>query len=149
MKKYLIVLSAIGIFAACSSDSRKSGEQDSASSAEIYAESRQSDYDSTRTEIGTDAPEEAGSTEHAKGEKLIAQSDCLSCHKVNEKLVGPAYTAVAEKYEMNDKNAEYLAGKIIQGGAGVWGEVPMTPHPNLSEADAKEMANYILSLRSK
>lgn len=84
---------------------------------------------------------------YQKGEQLIAKSDCLACHKVDQKLVGPAYEEVAQKYEFNDKNVDYLAGKIIQGGAGVWGEIPMTPHPDIKEADAKEMARYILALR--
>jgi cytochrome c len=94
---------------------------------------------------GTVAKEEA--LKYANGEKLIAKSDCLACHKVDQKLVGPAYEEVAKKYEFNDKNVDYLAGKIIQGGAGVWGEIPMTPHPDIKEADAKEMARYILALR--
>lgn len=82
-----------------------------------------------------------------QGAKLISLSDCLACHKEEEKLVGPAYLEVAKKYEMNDKNVAYLAGKIIKGGSGVWGQVPMTPHPDISEEDAKAMASYILSLR--
>ncbi|MBD1397548.1 c-type cytochrome [Pontibacter sp. JH31] len=82
-----------------------------------------------------------------KGQKLIAGSDCLACHKIDQKVVGPSYEEVAQKYEANDKNVSYLAGKIIKGGAGVWGEIPMPPHPNVSETDAKEMARYILALR--
>ncbi len=84
-----------------------------------------------------------------KGKKLIAQSDCLSCHKDKEKLVGPAYSAVADKYEANDKNISYLVQKIQKGGSGVWGQIPMTPHPNLSNDDTKAMVHYILSLKSK
>jgi len=84
---------------------------------------------------------------YEKGKNLIAMSDCLSCHQVDKKLVGPAYQEVAAKYEMNDKNVTYLAGKIKQGGAGVWGQIPMTPHPDLSDEDAQEMAKYVLSLR--
>ncbi|HXI01410.1 MAG TPA: c-type cytochrome [Sphingobacteriaceae bacterium] len=83
----------------------------------------------------------------AKGEQLISKSDCLACHKINEQLVGPAYSAVAAKYSNTDANLNYLADKIISGGAGVWGEVPMSPHSALSKADAKEMARYILSLK--
>lgn len=83
----------------------------------------------------------------AKGEQLISKSDCLACHKLNEKLVGPAYSAVAAKYEDTEANINYLADKIIAGGAGVWGEIPMSPHPALSKDDAKEMARYILSLK--
>ncbi|PVY37935.1 c-type cytochrome [Pontibacter virosus] len=92
-------------------------------------------------------PKEALAGQYAKGEKLIAGSDCLACHKVDQKVVGPSYEEVAQKYEFNDKNLDYLAGKIIKGGAGVWGQIPMPPHPNMSETDAKEMSRYILSLR--
>ncbi len=84
-----------------------------------------------------------------RGAKLIAFSDCLSCHQENEKLIGPAYTEVAKNYEFNEKNTNYLAGKIINGGKGVWGQVPMTPHPDISMEDAREMAKYILSLRKQ
>ncbi|QMU31441.1 c-type cytochrome [Adhaeribacter radiodurans] len=82
-----------------------------------------------------------------KGKALLAKSDCLACHKIDQKIVGPAYQEVAKKYEANDKNITYLANKIIKGGAGVWGDVPMSPHPTLSQSDAKSMAQYILSLR--
>lgn len=84
-----------------------------------------------------------------KGQKLIEMSDCLACHNIDQKLVGPSYKEVADKYEMNDKNVTYLAQKIIKGGSGVWGQIPMSPHPDLSEGDAKEMAKYVLSLKSK
>lgn len=101
----------------------------------------------TETGPGTAQKKEALAGQYAKGEKLIAGSDCLACHKVDQKVVGPSYEEVAEKYEFNDKNVTYLAGKIIQGGSGVWGQIPMPPHPNMSENDAKEMSRYILSLR--
>lgn len=84
-----------------------------------------------------------------QGAKLIALSDCLSCHREEDRLVGPAYVEVAKKYAFNDKNVDYLAGKIIEGGAGVWGQVPMTPHPDMSKEEAREMARYILSLNRK
>lgn len=99
------------------------------------------------TTDGAAGQQEALAGQYAKGEKLIAASDCLSCHNVDQRVVGPAYVEVAQKYEFNDKNVTYLAGKIRQGGAGVWGQIPMAPHPNINEEDAKEMARYILSLR--
>jgi cytochrome c len=82
----------------------------------------------------------------SKGKNLIAKSDCLACHKDDAKLVGPAYVDVAKKYEPTDANISQLAQKIIKGGAGVWGQIPMSPHPTLTEGDAKEMVKYILSL---
>lgn len=95
------------------------------------------------------APAPAANADADKGVTLIANSDCLTCHKVNEKSIGPSYADVAKKYEDNDANVAMLASKIIKGGQGVWGEVPMTPHPQLSEDDAKVMVKYILSLKNQ
>lgn len=83
------------------------------------------------------------------GKALIAKSDCLACHKIDTKLVGPAYTAVAEKYPQNQTSVDTLAKKIIKGGKGVWGPVPMVPHPTVAPADAGKMIKYILTLNSK
>lgn len=82
-----------------------------------------------------------------KGKQLIEASDCVGCHKEQEKLVGPSYNQVAKKYENTPKNISMLAGKIINGGKGVWGEIPMTAHPQISKQDAEEMVSYILSLK--
>ncbi|RNI31651.1 c-type cytochrome [Rufibacter latericius] len=154
MKKVFLLLSCCAFMAACNSNSGTTNEgsvastdADSASSAAMSAANRQSDADTTSQNIGTDRTAGGGANPHENGAKLIAQSDCTGCHKIDQKLVGPAYEAVAEKYENNDKDTDYLAGKIIQGGKGVWGEIPMTPHPNLSQEDAKQMAQYILSLK--
>ncbi|GAB3204092.1 cytochrome c [Pontibacter aydingkolensis] len=113
----------------------------------------ESDYKPDTTQVTGPSPQAAGSANNAvamdQGAKLISLSDCLACHREDEKLVGPAYVDVANKYEANDKNIDYLAGKIIEGGSGVWGQVPMTPHPNISKEDAREMARYILTLRKE
>ncbi|WP_347156896.1 c-type cytochrome [Pontibacter chitinilyticus] len=103
----------------------------------------------TTTPETTTTTAAAQSSDNAEGKKLIAQSDCLSCHREQEKLVGPAYADVAKKYEATDKNISYLVQKIQKGGAGVWGQIPMTPHPDLSDANAKAMVQYILSLNGK
>jgi cytochrome c len=66
---------------------------------------------------------------------------------VSAKLTGPAYKEVAAKYENTDANVTLLAEKIIKGGQGNWGNIPMTPHPTLNEADAKQMVKYILLLK--
>lgn len=87
--------------------------------------------------------------DYQKGLELIAKNDCLTCHKVSEKNIGPAYKDVAAKYENTDANISMLAGKIIKGGQGVWGTVPMTPHPQLSEADAEQLVKYVLLLKNK
>lgn len=81
------------------------------------------------------------------GEALIKKSDCLACHNAKVKIVGPAYADVAAKYPATAANIDKLADKIIAGGAGVWGEVPMSPHPQISKGDAKEMVKYILSIK--
>jgi len=81
------------------------------------------------------------------GEALIKKSDCLACHNAKVKIVGPAYADVAAKYPATAENIDKLADKIIAGGAGAWGEVPMSPHPAVSKGDAKEMVKYILSLK--
>ncbi|MCJ0741168.1 c-type cytochrome [Pedobacter montanisoli] len=81
------------------------------------------------------------------GELLIAKADCIGCHHKTNKLIGPSYTDVAKKYANNEKNISYLADKIIKGGSGVWGKIPMTPHAKITNADAKLMAKYILSLK--
>ena len=85
--------------------------------------------------------------EATKGLDLVEKSDCLTCHKVAEKLIGPAYSDVAAKYPHNDETIQMLADKIRKGGSGNWGAIAMLPHPNLSEADAQLMAKYVLSLK--
>ena len=82
-----------------------------------------------------------------QGEALIAKSDCFACHKVNEKLLGPSYKDVANKYANTKENIDCLVKKIKAGGSGVWGAIPMSPHPALSDNDAEAMVQYILSLR--
>ncbi|WP_313269819.1 c-type cytochrome [Epilithonimonas vandammei] len=81
----------------------------------------------------------------AEGQSLIEGSDCLGCHKLDEKMIGPSYKEVAEKYENTPENVEVLADKIIKGSSGVWGDVPMPAHNGLSKENAKFMAQYILS----
>jgi len=82
----------------------------------------------------------------AQGESLVKASDCKTCHHPVNKIIGPAHTDVAKKYEFTEANVKMLAQKIIKGGSGVWGQIPMTAHPDISEADAEKMARYVLSL---
>ncbi|MBC6109638.1 c-type cytochrome [Pedobacter fastidiosus] len=81
------------------------------------------------------------------GEKLINKSDCMGCHNKTNKIIGPAYIDVAKKYPATEKNINSLADKIIKGGTGVWGTMPMTAHPTVKKDDAKLMVKYILSLK--
>lgn len=87
---------------------------------------------------------------YIKGHDLVEKYQCSVCHKVDEKLTGPAHADVAKKYAGADTaTIDKLAQKIIDGGSGVWGEVPMTPHPNVSLEDAKIMVEYILLLNKR
>lgn len=81
------------------------------------------------------------------GKALIEASDCRTCHQDAAKVIGPAYVDVAKKYPNTAANVKMLAGKVIAGGKGVWGEIPMTPHPNVSQEDAEAMVTYILSMK--
>ena len=85
--------------------------------------------------------------DYQKGLALVAGSDCLTCHKTSEKLIGPAYKDVAAKYEATESNIKMLASKVIKGGTGVWGAIPMTPHPQIKEEDAEAMVKYVLLLK--
>jgi cytochrome c len=87
--------------------------------------------------------------DYQKGLALIGKSDCLTCHKVSEASTGPAYKDVAAKYpNAADTTIERMANHIIKGGSGIWGAIPMTPHPTLSEEDAKQMVKYVLLLNN-
>lgn len=82
----------------------------------------------------------------SKGKSLIDKSDCFSCHRVDEKSIGPSYLQVAEKYKRDKKSQELIAEKIIKGGVGVWGEHAMSAHPDVSTEQAALMVEYIMSL---
>lgn len=82
----------------------------------------------------------------ALGEALVKGNDCNTCHHKVNTLIGPAHTAVAKKYEFNEANIKLLAEKIINGGSGVWGQIPMAAHIDVNQADAEAMARYVLSL---
>jgi cytochrome c len=98
------------------------------------------------TEAAAPATAEAAAPKK-DGQALINGSDCRTCHKDDSKLIGPAYQDVAKKYENNAANVKMLTEKIINGGQGNWGEIPMAGHPNLSQDDATAMVEYILSMK--
>ncbi len=83
----------------------------------------------------------------AKAAEALAQkSGCLACHAVEKKVLGPSYKDVAAKYK-GDKGAEAkLAAKVKAGGSGVWGPVPMPPHPQVKDEDIKTIISWVLSL---
>jgi cytochrome c len=82
-----------------------------------------------------------------EGEKLVSGNDCASCHAADRQIVGPAYAVVAKRYAGQDDAAEKLAAKIREGGSGNWGTVVMPPHKNLTEAQGREMAKWVLSVK--
>jgi cytochrome c len=88
-----------------------------------------------------------GAASAQSGQDLLQKSGCTACHQNDKKVVGPAYTEVAAKYKGDAGAAAKLAGKVKSGGSGVWGPVPMPPHPQVSDADIKTMITYILSLK--
>ena len=81
------------------------------------------------------------------GPTLAGQKNCLSCHQINSKIVGPAYKDVAAKYAGQADAPAKLVQKVMKGGSGVWGAVPMPANPQVSEAEAKQLVQWILSLK--
>lgn len=129
MKKLFIVLCSTALFFSCGSGGEKK-------------------------EGTTPAKEESKATTTTnpvedKALEIVAQSDCVTCHKINETSTGPAWKDVSKKYENTDANVKMLAEKIIKGGSGNWGSVPMTAHPALKEEDAETVVKYILSLKNQ
>lgn len=80
-------------------------------------------------------------------EALAKAKNCMACHTVDKKLVGPSYKDVAAKYAKDKGAADALAAKIIKGGSGVWGAIPMPPNTTVSPAEAKTLATWILSIK--
>ena len=128
MKKIIFIFSLTTLVASCGSNT---GDKTS---------------DTSKDTVAT-TPAVAEDPEIEKGLNLIAKSDCLTCHKIEEKFTGPAYTDIAAKYPDNEQVIDSLSDKIINGGTGNWGAIPMTPHPTISKEDAKSMTIYILSLK--
>ncbi|PJO36505.1 MULTISPECIES: c-type cytochrome [Delftia] len=78
---------------------------------------------------------------------LATSKNCMACHAVDKKLVGPSYKDVASKYAGQKDAVDKLAAKIMKGGSGVWGPVPMPANPQVNDADAKKLAAWVLSLK--
>ena len=78
-------------------------------------------------------------------EALLKKHNCVACHQIDKKVVGPAYKDVAKKYKGQKGIAVKLAEKVKKGGQGAWGPVPMPPNPQVPDADIKKMVEFILS----
>ena len=140
MKKFILLIAMFGFFTyALTGCGGKQGKEES--TKEGYNEYETADQSKSGTA-------EKASTEDLikQGQVLVEASDCKTCHHQTNKIIGPAHVDVAKKYEFTQANVAHLADKIISGGSGVWGEIPMTPHPDISKADAEKMAMYVLSL---
>jgi len=132
MKKIFLLFAVAGLIASCGGGDKKEEKKEPAA-----------------TEQKAESDDMSSNPVYQKGLELIAQNDCLTCHKIDEKLTGPAYKDVAKKYAGKDTAVQYLANKIIAGGSGNWGEVPMAPHSALSMEDAKALAQYVLLFKDK
>ncbi len=122
MKKTIFLLAVIAAIASCGSN-----------------ETKPAVTDNKTTDLSTNP-------DYQKGLDLVGKSDCFTCHKVTEASTGPAYTLVAKKYAGQPGIVDTLAQKIMKGGSGNWGTIPMVAHPTISEEDAKAMAKYVLTL---
>jgi cytochrome c len=135
MKKLFVVLAVVGFSSWTLTSCGPKKEEAKTEEADAYAEDE------------TAEPAKASSDELiAQGQALVDASDCKTCHHPTNKIVGPAHMEVAKKYDFTNANVLMLADKIINGGSGVWGEIPMTAHSDISKADAEKMAMYVLSL---
>jgi cytochrome c len=79
--------------------------------------------------------------------KLATDKNCMACHSVEKKVVGPAYKDIAKKYAGQKDAVDMLAGKIQKGGAGVWGPIPMPANAQVNAAEAKTLATWVMSLK--
>ena len=135
MKKFLLPLAFLGIFVACNSGSDEATTTTTSDTAAAVPE----------TPAATDYTQDPN---YQAGLAIEAKSDCATCHKINERLIGPSFKEIAIKYAGADEAMiDTLAGKVINGGSGNWGQVPMTPHPALSKEDAKTVVRYVLLLK--
>lgn len=139
MKKIIIAISFLAFMVSCSS-----GGEQQPTDPDMDATVAQDD--SVYKEESGDASEETASADNSleAGLALIEGNDCRTCHQNDTKVIGPSYKEVAEKY--SEEDIDVLVSHIIDGSVGIWGEIPMTPHLDLSEEDARLMVKYILSL---
>ncbi|PWT78886.1 MAG: cytochrome c class I [Bacteroidetes bacterium] len=135
MKKVFIVLVSTTLAVACGGGGSTETKKDTAA-----------------TTTTAPAPGGGAATASAPGLEMIASSDCTTCHRLEKSgagsAIGPAYSEVAARYaNAADTTVDRLVAKVISGGTGNWGQVPMTPHPALSKDSVRQMVQYILSLK--
>ena len=88
----------------------------------------------------------APQTSSLAGQALVQASDCLRCHGMDRRYVGPSFRQIADRYREQPDAANYLARKIREGSVGVWGRTVMPRHPQVNEAQSSDMARWLLSL---
>ncbi len=144
MKKLLLTALLLSLSITACSDKKESVAKETVPATEsniMLDEPKPVDSSAIASTTAASGPE----ADIAEGKSLVEGADCLACHKVDTKLVGPAYQEVAAKY--TEADIDHLAQKIIDGGKGVWGDIPMTPHAGMSKENAQKMVKYILSLK--
>ena len=137
MKKIITICLLTAGFYACNNGGTESKTTTTATTTEPAADTK-----TTAKADVTDSPD------FVKGLELVNNNDCKTCHKVDEKLIGPAFRDVANKYPNTPSTLDTLAHKIIKGGQGNWGSIPMAAHDKLSVEDATAMAKYVLLLKN-
>jgi cytochrome c len=93
----------------------------------------------------TNTAHSAGNSNETDGLVIMKKYDCPTCHNATSKIVGPSFKDIAAKYANTADNVALLATKVINGGSGVWGNIPMAAHPTLPRQDAEKIVGYILS----
>lgn len=136
MKRLFVAIAVAGV--ACWSLSSCGSKKEE--TKEEATEETHSEYEAPEAKV------ESVEEQIAAGQTLVDNSDCKTCHHSTNKIIGPSHTEVAQKYEFTKANVALLADKIIKGGSGNWGEIPMTPHVGITQAEAEKMAMYVLSL---
>ncbi len=91
----------------------------------------------------------ASKEEVQEGISIMAKSDCFACHQVDEKSIGPSYLEIANKYALTEGNLNALGTKIIKGGSGSWGTMPMSPHASITPEQSHKIVKYILTISKK
>lgn len=147
-KGFVAILSISLLLAACGqSDQNKTSSGTSDSNASAATQPTGGD-----TAAAASAPSGNLTPAAQKALELIGASNCTTCHRLSEATsgpsIGPAYDQVAARYsKATDTTVDRLVKKILNGGSGNWGTIPMTSHPALQAADVKTMVQYILSLK--
>jgi cytochrome c len=132
MKRVLIATFALSMLASCGGNDSSSGGGEKKDSV-------------AKAPATTDL---SSNPDYQKGLAIESTMDCATCHKIDEKVQGPAYQDIAAKYAgTSDTIVAHLARKIRSGGTGVWGDIVMIPHPQLSLDSAEAIVKYILLLK--